>query len=167
MVSYPEESWAFHQYQQDCRMQERKRQEAEFLRQEQERPFMTDKELEDYKLGPSGIGDQADTWKDKPHRLVYDLVSEIKRMKLRGQETIVAVSGTQSDGPPYLLGYAIGAENDIRAFFDDNKGYGLKLSEVKATHIPAGYANTRAKLLQEKAEIEAQLEAINKQLKIN
>jgi len=30
--------------------------------------------LDDYRLAPSGDGPHAFTWKDKPHRLVYDLV---------------------------------------------------------------------------------------------
>lgn len=164
MVSYPEDPNEYHLYQLEREMSNRKREEEEFLRQEQDRPLMTMEELEGYIQGPSGIGPHADTWKDKPHRLVYDLVNEIKRMKRR-QETIVAVSGTHNDGAAYLLGYVTGAERDIRAFFDDSKGYGLKMTEVKAKHIPVGYADTRAKLLQEKAAIEAKLAAIDKQLK--
>jgi hypothetical protein len=34
----------------------------------------------DYRNAPSNIGPQAATWKDKPHRLVYDLCSEIERL---------------------------------------------------------------------------------------
>jgi hypothetical protein len=146
-------------------MSDRKIEEEEFLRREQSRPLMTPDDLEDYVQGPSGIGPHAHTWKDKPHRLVYDLVNEIKRMKRIEAETIVAVSGTYCDGKPYLLGYVTGSERDIRAFFDAAKGYGLKMSEVVVKSIPDGYADTCVRLLQAKAEIEAQLDALNKQLK--
>jgi len=40
---------------------------------DQPRPQET--ELENYRNAPSGIGPLADTWADKPHRLVYDLVA--------------------------------------------------------------------------------------------
>ena len=40
----------------------------------------------DYRLAPSGEGPHADTWKDKPHRLVYDLCAEIER--LHAQEKV-------------------------------------------------------------------------------
>ena len=33
---------------------------------------------QDYRNAPSGIGPQADQWKDKPHRLVYDLCTYIE-----------------------------------------------------------------------------------------
>jgi hypothetical protein len=33
----------------------------------------------DYRNAPSGIGPLASEWKDKPHRLVYDLCREIER----------------------------------------------------------------------------------------
>lgn len=32
---------------------------------------------EEYRLAPSNMGPLAATWKDKPHRLVYDLCSEV------------------------------------------------------------------------------------------
>jgi hypothetical protein len=36
---------------------------------------------DDYWKAPSGEGPQAATWKDKPHRLVYDLVREVERLR--------------------------------------------------------------------------------------
>ena len=36
---------------------------------------------DDYHLAPSGIGPLAADWKDKPHRLVYDLVGEVERLQ--------------------------------------------------------------------------------------
>lgn len=46
---------------------------------------MTEQELEDYRLAPSGEGPLANQWKDKPHRLVYDLVAEIRRLKVKNE----------------------------------------------------------------------------------
>lgn len=34
--------------------------------------------LQDYRNAPSGVGPLADTWKDKPARLIYDLVVEVR-----------------------------------------------------------------------------------------
>ena len=34
----------------------------------------------DYRIAPSGEGPQAAQWKDKPHRLLYDLCQEIERL---------------------------------------------------------------------------------------
>jgi hypothetical protein len=35
------------------------------------------------RLAPSGEGDYAYTWKDKPHRLIYDASREIERLNVR------------------------------------------------------------------------------------
>jgi Lar family restriction alleviation protein len=48
--------------------------------------------LEDYMQAPSGIGPLAFTWKDKPHRLVYDLVKVLR----------AASSGQAGAGPRAL-----------------------------------------------------------------
>ena len=37
--------------------------------------------VEDYKNAPSGEGPLAGTWEDKPHRLIYDLCQEIRKMQ--------------------------------------------------------------------------------------
>lgn len=42
------------------------------------KPFDT----ESYRLAPSGEGEQAHQWKDKPHRLIYDLCNEIERLQM-------------------------------------------------------------------------------------
>ncbi len=34
----------------------------------------------DYREAPSGMGPLALEWKDKPHRLVYDLCTEVERL---------------------------------------------------------------------------------------
>ncbi len=38
---------------------------------------------DDYWKAPAGEGPQAATWKDKPHRLVYDLVGEVEFLRAR------------------------------------------------------------------------------------
>lgn len=36
--------------------------------------------LNDYRNAPSGVGPLADEWEDKPHRLLYDLLSALDRI---------------------------------------------------------------------------------------
>lgn len=38
------------------------------------------------RLAPSGEGDYANTWEDKPHRLIYDACREIERLTAIIQE---------------------------------------------------------------------------------
>lgn len=42
---------------------------------------------QDYRLAPSGEGPLAHEWKDKPHRLIYDLCGEVERLKPEGAWT--------------------------------------------------------------------------------
>ena len=44
---------------------------------DQSEPLLTD----DYRNAPGGTGPQAATWKDKPHRLVYDLCREVESLR--------------------------------------------------------------------------------------
>jgi hypothetical protein len=37
--------------------------------------------VDDYRNAPSGQGPMAYAWRDKPHRLVYDLVAEVERLR--------------------------------------------------------------------------------------
>ena len=37
--------------------------------------------LEDYRVAPSGLGPLAAQWDDKPHRLVYDLVTALEEAR--------------------------------------------------------------------------------------
>lgn len=37
--------------------------------------------LGDYRSAPSGVGPLAAEWRDKPHRLVYDLCEEVQRLR--------------------------------------------------------------------------------------
>jgi hypothetical protein len=36
--------------------------------------------IDSYRNAPSGVGPLAATWKDKPHRLIYDLCREVERL---------------------------------------------------------------------------------------
>jgi hypothetical protein len=44
-------------------------------------PTRTSFVTQDYREAPSGIGPHAPEWKDKPHRLVYDLASEVDLLR--------------------------------------------------------------------------------------
>ncbi len=49
---------------------------------------MTDAEIQDYRNAPSGTGPLAAEWADKPHRLVYDLASEVTRLNADLEEAV-------------------------------------------------------------------------------
>lgn len=62
--------------------------EAEEAMEEPEKPKRVDvdelvngHELLDYLDALSGVGPLAHDWRDKPHRLVYDLVAEVRRLR--------------------------------------------------------------------------------------
>ncbi len=42
-----------------------------------------------YRLAMSGEGELDATWKDKPHRLVFDLCNEIERLQERAKQSFV------------------------------------------------------------------------------
>lgn len=52
--------------------------------------------LDDYMNAPSGIGPLAPEWKDKPHRLIYDLV---KRLKMVEPQEAEARNCTRCNAP--------------------------------------------------------------------
>lgn len=53
--------------------------------------------LDDYLNAPSGGGALAAAWKDKPHRLVYDLVSEVKRLRATLADQAIVLRRVLSD----------------------------------------------------------------------
>lgn len=63
-----------------------------------------------------------------------------------------------------LLDFAVGEEEDIKAYFDDRKAYGLELKPVDPLIIPTGYCAERNELLLEKVKIERRLAALNRKL---
>jgi len=46
----------------------------------------------EYRIAPGFQGEHAYTWKDKPHRLVYDLAGEVERYQNTIQERIGALT---------------------------------------------------------------------------
>jgi len=72
---------------------------------------------QDYRLAPSGDGEQANTWKDKPHRLVYDLCSEVERLQQKLE--IAAINQDR-------LGKLFRGEGDYPKLLIHNAKYGDK-----------------------------------------
>ena len=103
----------------------------------------------------------------KPHTLkIIKLVLDKSEECLAdlAHARIVSVSATQTDRN-YFLGHAIGATEDIEAYFDDSKGYGLEMEPVSPVVIPAGYAAKRKGMLAKRADLERQLKEMDAQLK--
>lgn len=63
-----------------------------------------------------------------------------------------------------LLGYAMGNRDDIAAYFDDRKDYGLEMEEVTPILIPSGYAGTKKSLMKRKEALEAEMSRIQAQI---
>lgn len=49
-----------------------------------------DPDLEEFRLAPGGEGPHAFTWKDKPHRLVYDLVFMVQELREHNKKLEIA-----------------------------------------------------------------------------
>lgn len=64
-----------------------------------------------------------------------------------------------------LLGYAMGDHDDIAAYFESRKAYGLKMEEVVPILIPKGYASKREGLVEQKEALEAGLARTEAQIK--
>ncbi len=45
------------------------------------KPDMRNVDTEAYRLAPSGEGELASQWKDKPHRLIYDLCLAVEQLR--------------------------------------------------------------------------------------
>jgi hypothetical protein len=116
---------------------------------------------QDFRDAVNGDGPLANEWKDKPHRLIYDLCNAVDNASV----PIFQVTAEHLDGPPRLLGHATGQKADIEAFYADQKGYGLALKQVQVQNIPPGFAQKRATLLQQKEQYQKEIDRINAQLK--
>lgn len=78
--------------------------------------------LDDYMNAPSGIGPLAAEWKDKPHRLVYDLVKRLE-----------ATQPQQSAAPPAEeLARRIAKEIELGAFGDNWNKEHYNISKAEA-----------------------------------
>lgn len=58
------------------------------------------------------------------------------------------------------LGYATGNEAAIKRYYDDKKGYGLRISMLKVVNITDKEADERAKLIQEQKDLQVRLSRI-------
>jgi len=65
----------------------------------------------------------------------------------------------------YLLGYATGKVEDIRAYFDDQKVYGLEIKVVKWVHVPANYAEDKSALVAKRNALQKQVDELDRQIK--
>lgn len=52
---------------------------------------------DEYREGPLGFGTLGHTWRDKPHRLVYDLCDEVDALRETVKSLVVA-AGRMRDG---------------------------------------------------------------------
>jgi hypothetical protein len=63
--------------------------------------------IEDYRRAPSGEGPLAAEWKDKPHRLIYDLCKRVEALESKGFGCHCDLEpGMQPDGCVLLDGVA-------------------------------------------------------------
>jgi hypothetical protein len=116
--------------------------------------------IQAYREAMARKGPMADEWRDKPHRLIYDLCDALEEKR----KTVWTVF-SHDERQRMFLGYATGEKADIEAFFDNRKAYSLELEHVEIQHIPAGFADKRAALLQQREKHEAEVARINAELK--
>lgn len=64
-----------------------------------------------------------------------------------------------------FVGFATGEVEDIEAYFDDRKAYGLRIEEAKPIKVEAGYAKRKNELAMKKAFLEAELRTLNNKMK--
>ncbi len=76
-------------------------------------------DLEAYHLAPSGEGDLADAWQDKPHRLVYDLVSYARALEKERDDLLRDLTGMDA------AGWAQEAKNHAAFLLAENRGGGM------------------------------------------
>lgn len=64
-----------------------------------------------------------------------------------------------------LLGYCFAeSEEDIRAFYDEDKAYGIVITAVLPVRIPTGYAEQRAALIEQRNNLQKQINELNMQI---
>lgn len=51
---------------------------------------------EDYRVAPSSEGPQAGKWRDKPHRLVYDLCSAVEALRRQAEQMVCRLCGAKA-----------------------------------------------------------------------
>lgn len=71
---------------------------------------------QDYRLAPSHQGPLANQWVDKPHRLIYDLCSEVERLQTKLGDHEILVKRLRG-----VLGFRYAIESEIRRFFSKQR----------------------------------------------
>lgn len=80
-----------------------------------------------------------------------------------GDEQIYAVTAKYTAGPCFLA-LATGSQEDICAYFESQKGYGLDVSPVKCINVESGFAEKRRQLLIKQQELEVEIGIIKQEL---
>jgi hypothetical protein len=78
--------------------------------------------------------------------------------------TLFLVWANDSDRRRFL-GLCTGHSNDIEAYYEDKKGYGLDIESVVPTVITAGYGKRKKELIVQKQELERQLKELDNRIK--
>lgn len=76
---------------------------------------------------------------------------------------IYAVTAKHTQGPVFI-GLAQGELEDIKAYFDSEKGYGLEVLPAKVINVESGFAEKRKQLLIRQEQLEIELEQIRREL---
>lgn len=79
-------------------------------------------------------------------------------------QQIYAVTAQYSQGPVFI-GLAQGELEDIKAYFDNQKGYGLEVLPAKIINVDGGFAKKREQLLIKANQLRAELEQIQRELR--
>jgi hypothetical protein len=113
--------------------------------------------------------DSFSSWSCIPYEMKLNIINNILEMaaaewsKEPFPNDVIAVFAN-GDDRRYPLGYAIGASRDIAAYYKDQQQYGLDLEPIQSVIVPEGYADMRADLELRKAELESELDELNKRI---
>lgn len=77
---------------------------------------------------------------------------------------IYIVWAKSSSNQDTFVGHATGDPEDIKAFFDDRKEYGLYLQAVKIVDVGAGYAYKRHRITEQAANLRETADKLEKEL---
>lgn len=80
-------------------------------------------------------------------------------------DIIYAVFATHLDRES-PLGYVINSKlEDVEAYFNERKGYGLTFREVWPMQIPRGFAKNKQELLDKKLKLEREIKILEEKIK--
>lgn len=64
-----------------------------------------------------------------------------------------------------LLGYVIAeSEEDVQAYYEDKKAYGLEIETIEPVRIPAGFAAEKSELIRQRDALKKQLQELESRL---